>query len=301
VPTEERRAIAVVICCRDRAALLEQALVAVRAALEPGDELVVVDSGSTDPEVRAVAERAGATVVVHPRPGLSRARNAGWRATTHEVVAFTDDDCLPAAGWRRDVLDAFADDSVGAAWGDVVADRGSEVPLSSGHVGPRELTREVPLSSVGHGASMAFRRSALEDVGGFDELLGAGGLFRAGEDKDALWRVLGAGWRVVAAPGMAVTHVVHRETAEAIRVMKGYGVGAGAVTRKRVGDVPLRQLLQEELWVHGLQPTLRQAKAREWPGAQATAVRTVGMLQGWWRARRLRVVEGHLVPRDPED
>jgi hypothetical protein len=97
---------------------------------------------------------------------------------------------------------------------------------------------------------------------------------------------------------MRVTHVVHRETSEAVRVMQGYGVGAGAVTRKREGDVPLRQLVREELWVHGLQPILRQAKVGQWAGARATTMRSLGLLQGWRRARRYAVVDGHLAPRD---
>jgi GT2 family glycosyltransferase len=289
--------LAVVVCCRDRAALLEQALVTIRAALRPGDDLVVVDSASRDPEVQQVATRAGARLVVCDVPGLSRARNAGWRHTDRSLVLFTDDDCRPAAGWRQAAADAFADSSVGGAWGAVGADRETEVPLSAGETYGEEMTRTTVLSSVGHGASMAFRRSALEAIDGFDEWLGAGGHFRAGEDKDALWRVFAAGWRVVPAPDMAVTHVVHRDTSAAISVMRGYGVGAGAVARKRVGDVGLRRVVTDELWLHGALPAMRHVRHARWAWARATLLRMLGVVRGWSGAARMKVVDGHLQPR----
>ena len=288
--------LAVVVCCRDRAELLEQALAGIRDALRPEDDLVVVDSASTDPRVQQVAHAAGARLVVCREAGLSRARNAGWRHTDRTVVVFTDDDCLPAPGWRRSAVEAFEDDRIGGAWGEVTADRDSDVPLSSGETHTAEMARDTALSGVGHGASMAFRRSALEAVDGFDEWLGAGGHFRAGEDKDALWRVFTNGWRVIPAPAMAVTHVVHRDTAAAIRVMHGYGLGAGAVARKRLPDVGRRRALVDELWLFGALPTLRHLRHGRWAQARATVQRTRGFWQGWRAAGRMRVVDGHLIP-----
>jgi glycosyltransferase involved in cell wall biosynthesis len=294
--SEGAASLAVVVCCRDRAALLEEALVAIRASLHPQDDLVVVDSASQDPEVRAVALRAGARLVVCELPGLSIARNAGWRHTDRSLVLFTDDDCRPTSTWRDGAAAAFGDARVGGAWGAVAADRESEVPLSAGETHAEELTRTTVLSSVGHGASMAFRRSALEAIGGFDELLGAGGHFRAGEDKDALWRVFTAGWRVVPAPRMAVSHVVHRDLAAATRVMGGYGLGAGAVARKRVTDVGARRVLFDELWLHGALPALRHVRHGRWAWARALVLRSAGVLRGWRQAGRMKVVDGHLVP-----
>jgi glycosyltransferase involved in cell wall biosynthesis len=286
--------LAVVVCCRDRAALLEEALAAVVAALREGDELVVVDSGSTDPRVQQVARAAGAHLVVCERPGLSRARNAGWQATRHDVVLFTDDDCRPLPGWREAALQVFADASVGAAWGSVEADASTSVPLSSGDVDRVEMHRGTVLSDVGHGASMAFRRPVLEAIGGFDELLGAGAELRAGEDKDAFWRCFTAGWRVVSAPQMGVTHVVHRGAAEALRTMHGYGVGAGAVARKRADELGAAHVLSEELWRNGVLLTLRHLKHGRRALAWATVRRADGFVRGWRRARRLDLADGHL-------
>lgn len=288
----------VIVCTRDRTALLAGALPAVAGALRPGDELIVVDSASTGHDVRPMVERAGGRYLRVDEPGLSRARNAGWRAATHAVLLCTDDDCLPLPGWRDAAVRALAADRVGAVWGSVVADRDSGVPLSVGLSSLVELRADSDLSMAGHGACMGFRREALEAVGGFDVLLGAGGRFRAGEDKDAFDRLRRRGWRVVAAPDMAVTHVVHREDRQARRVMHGYGIGAGVIVRKRsrAGDGGGR-LLVTELWVHGLLSAAYYAKHGQLAAASAALARASGVLRGWAAVRGWPVVAGHLQDR----
>lgn len=286
---------AVVVCCRDRAALLAEALPTISAELAPGDDLLVVDSASVTGQVGRAAQAGGALVHRADVPGLSRARNVGWRATQADLLLFTDDDCRPLPGWRAAAVAAFADPAVGALWGTVVADRDSPIPLSVGLDDLAELDLDADLSMAGHGACMAFRRTALEAIGGFDDLLGAGGRFRAGEDKDGFWRVQRAGWRVVAAPGMAVTHVVHRDERQARTVMQGYGVGTGAllVKRRALGDP--RPLLRQELWRHGALPAYHWSRQRRFAAASGALARSVGVLQGWWTTRHWEVREGHLV------
>ncbi|MCW2779326.1 MAG: glycosyltransferase family 2 protein, partial [Frankiales bacterium] len=256
------------MCCRDRAGLLAEALPAVRAGLLPQDELVVVDSGSRDDAVRQVAEAAGARLVRCDLPGLSRARNAGWRAASAPLVLFTDDDCRPLPGWVDAAVAALSAPGVGLVWGHVLADADGGVALSvSTDDGPASYDGTGDLSATGHGAAMAFRRSVLEQLGGFDVALGAGGRYPAGEDKDAFWRAVRAGWQVRSAPGMAVTHVTWRPTTEALRTMYRYGVGAGAVSAKRGRLAGERGLVRGEVWRHGLLPAARSLRDGALPTA----------------------------------
>ncbi len=286
-----------VVCSRDRAALLAEALPAICAQLRPGDDVVVVDSASHDAGVRRVADLAGVRCLRVEEPGLSRARNVGWRATTAEVVLFTDDDCRPLPGWRDAATAALAGVGVGAVWGAVLADRSSPVPLSVGLEDLAELTAGSDLSQAGHGASMAFRRASLERIGGFDRWLGAGARWRAAEDKDAFDRVRRAGLRVCAAPAMAVTHVVHRDDRAAQRVMYGYGIGTGALLRKRIayGETYWRPL-GAELWRHGLLPALRWTRERRFAAALGALIKALGVIRGAWQTRGWPVEDGHLVP-----
>src|SRR4051812_39670363 len=70
-------------------------------------EVIVADDAAGDETRRQVEKWAGASrfalryVAVGPPHGPAAARNAGWRAARGEVVAFTDDDCVPDPGWLR--------------------------------------------------------------------------------------------------------------------------------------------------------------------------------------------------------
>lgn len=286
-------AVSVVVCSRDRAAMLAVALPPVLAALRPGDEVLVVDSASRDGSVAAAAAAAGVRVLRCERPGLSRARNVGWRATDRPLVAFTDDDCRPLAGWSGAVATAFAAPEVGAVWGRVLGGENGGIPLSvSDDGGPAGYDGGRNLSAIGHGACMAFRRTALEAIGGFDDLLGVGGLLGAGEDKDAFWRVVRAGWTTRYAADVAVSHVDWRDDAAARRVMFRYGVGAGAVAVKRRRLAGEHGLVLDELWRHGLVPAARRARHGRFAASSGALTRMAGVLSGARQARGLEIVDG---------
>ncbi|MFC9363772.1 glycosyltransferase family 2 protein, partial [Rhodococcus sp. NPDC057014] len=83
--------VTVVVCTRDRVDSLRIALDSILSLDHPGYEVIVVDNASrTDATQRYVAELGDprVRVVTEPRPGLSRARNAGVRAATPELGAF---------------------------------------------------------------------------------------------------------------------------------------------------------------------------------------------------------------------
>ena len=291
----DRRA-AVVVCSRDRAALLAESLAAIRAVLRDGDELVVVDSASVDEGVASTAAAAGARVVRVDTPGLGLARNAGWRASAGPVVVFTDDDCRPEPGWLEAATQALSEDGVGAVWGRVAdgPDGPGGLALSTTNVGaPVEGSLGADLSALGHGANMAFRREVLAQLGGFDPMLGVGSSLPAGEDKDAFWRAMRAGWRVRLAPAMVVTHVRWRDDREAVRQMFRYGVGAGAVVAKRRRLSGDRGLVAGELWRHGALPALRAARHGRGAESGAALSRAAGFVVGLVKAGRLPIDADH--------
>jgi glycosyltransferase involved in cell wall biosynthesis len=79
------------------------------------DELVVVDTGSTDATV-AIAEAAGARIVRHPwADDFSAARNAGLDVAAGDFVLVLDADEMATPGVRAELRALIADDTVGAA------------------------------------------------------------------------------------------------------------------------------------------------------------------------------------------
>jgi GT2 family glycosyltransferase len=86
---------------------LEPSLAAVAALDPPPFEVIVVDDASEDASA-AVAERSGARVLRLPeRGGAGRARNAGAREATGDVLTFVDADVLLPANAIETIVACF--------------------------------------------------------------------------------------------------------------------------------------------------------------------------------------------------
>ena len=127
-------------------------------------------------------------------PGAGRraggGRNLGWRRASAEWVAFLDDDVVPGPSW----LGALARDLDGLG-PEVAASQGRvRVPMPAGRR-PTDWERNVQGLETAQWATadMAYRRSVLEEVGGFDERFPRA--YR--EDADLGLRVVRAGHRIV--------------------------------------------------------------------------------------------------------
>lgn len=90
----EERFISVVIPNRNGAATLERCLRAALASDYGRFEVVVVDDGSEDASAEIIGAFPCKRVMLDRRRGVSRARNAGARAASGELLFFTDADCL---------------------------------------------------------------------------------------------------------------------------------------------------------------------------------------------------------------
>lgn len=235
--------IALVACTRNRADRLAPFFSSLRTlqCSEPW-ELVLVDSASTDDTLRrleAFAQQFGAhcSVVRATQKGLGLARNVGWRATRAPLVAFIDDDCYADPAYLQDVITCFAEQpSLGFLGGRIELFDPTDLPVTiktsreRADYAPGTVLRAGEL----HGANMAFRRTALEAVAGFDDALGAGTPFPC-EDIDVLARLLLAGWPGAYDPRPWVAHHHGRRTsAELAQLMQSYDAGRGAFQTKMV-------------------------------------------------------------------
>lgn len=121
--------------------------------------------------------------------GPAAARNAGWRQASAEWVAFLDDDVEVGPQWTA----ALARDLRGQPPGVAGSQGRIEVPLPSRR--PTDWERQIRGLETARWATadMAYRRSALGRLGGFDER------FRRAyrEDADLALRMLDAGYLLV--------------------------------------------------------------------------------------------------------
>ena len=289
--------LSVLVCTRDRATLLDGCLTAVRASLGPDDELVVVDSASRDPDpIRAVVDRHGGRYVRADEPGLSRARNIAWAAASAPLVAFTDDDCRPSPGWADAVVAGFEDPQVDFVTGPVAADSDVRLPVSV--VTARDARRFGPgtdPTACGAGANMAFRVEALEAVSGFDEMLGAGGPLRAGEDLDVFVRLLHQGRQGRYAPAATLDHVQWRSDGRAVALGWNYGLGAGAVGMKAGRSGAGWTLLGQRLGRDGVLSVVRSLRERHWTGTATNVLQFAGAVTGALRTLRRPIETGRFA------
>jgi GT2 family glycosyltransferase len=288
--------VAIVICTRDRPALLRDAVAAAMAARRAQDEVVVVDSASA-PDAAAAVSRvvgdAGARLVRCDRPGASLARNEGVVATTAEIVAFTDDDCRPRAGWAAAVADAFAADArIGFVTGRVEPVGDVRLALSAvTSDAARTFAAGDDPAAAGSGANMAFRRAAFVAAGGFDERFGPGARFPAAEDHDLFWRVLAAGWSGRFDPESIVDHIVWRGLREFLAANYRYGVGSGALAVAMASGPGGERRSGRPARIAGqsIRRAVAHARAGYEAGALGSLATTAGVVRGAVAARRGRL------------
>jgi O-antigen biosynthesis protein len=256
--------ISVVVPTRDRPERVRTWLDSLRRQEYPRFEVVVVDNAPTSDAVRTLvgADQSGGMAlryVREPRAGLSWALNAGTAASAGQIVAFCPDDGTPDRHWLAGLAYGFAEaEDIGCVTGMVLPAR-LDTPAQElfeylgGFSKDRDFSRAVfsrhgpqspvyPVPPFGAGANMAFRREALERIGGFDVALGTGTPARGGEDTLALTMVLLAGYRIAYEPAALMRHDNRRNLDSLPRQMAGYGVGLtayyAALLRHRPSVVP---------------------------------------------------------------
>jgi hypothetical protein len=241
--------ISVVVCTRDRPEQIKKCLNRLTLQQYPRYEVIVVDNAPTSDALRGVVEGQAGGVefryCVEPRPGLSWARNTGIATAKSDIIAFLDDDDEPDAHWLAAIADGFArGELIGCVSGIVLPARlDSAVEQLFEHVGGhskgRGFVKETfaksgpqsplfPLPPFGVGANMAFRRAALDRIGGFDVALGAGTPTSAGEDTLALTLTLLAGFEIAYEPDALMWHHHRTDISSLNRQLHGYSVGLTA-------------------------------------------------------------------------
>jgi GT2 family glycosyltransferase len=220
--------VSVVVASYNGAATLDQCLRSLAALNYPDYEVIVIDDGSRDATPR-IAEGYSVRLLRVENGGLARARNLGIAAATGQIVAFLDSDAYADPDWLFFMVTALEEQDAAAVGGPNLCPSGDgfvaqcidRAPGNPTHVlFDDELAEHVP------GCNMAFRKEALEQIGGFDAVHRA-----AGDDVDVCWKLLARGWRIAFAPGGFVWHHRRASVRAFLRQQKGYGRAEGHLKR----------------------------------------------------------------------
>ncbi|MPY85442.1 MAG: HAD-IIIA family hydrolase [Actinophytocola sp.] len=213
IPTTGRDNLAALLSALDNADGPRPAEVIVADDRRPGEPLPLPPLSLP---VRVIASGGG---------GPAAARNAGWRAARTEWIACLDDDVSIGADWPRALVTdiaALAPDCAGSQ-------ARLSVPLPERALTDSERDAAALMTAWWITADMAYRRSVLAELGGFDERFPRA--YR--EDSDLALRVRRAGYRIE--PGERVTRHPVRSEALLTSVRAQRGNADDAVMRHKYG------------------------------------------------------------------
>jgi N-acetylglucosaminyl-diphospho-decaprenol L-rhamnosyltransferase len=148
-------------------------------------EVIVVDNRSADTTCADVAGRAGVRLIAQAENlGFGRACNQGAAAASGEVLVFLNPDVTFTPGWLVQLAAGLREHSDAAIL--------CPETLYPGQAIPDSAAVTIEERDCGSGSCMAIRRTAWEELGGFDEQI-----FMYWEDTDLCWRAWLRGWRVL--------------------------------------------------------------------------------------------------------
>jgi glycosyltransferase involved in cell wall biosynthesis len=285
--------VSVVIATRDRPLAAARAVASVLACQHPTFEVVVVDQSANE-ESRHQLESLGDERIRYFRsqPGLSRARNLGWRQARHPLIAFTDDDCLVGPDWLSEFEAVFhSQPRVGLAFGNVLPGPVNGVTLTC-QKDRLSLARSLWSKHrvEGLGNCMAARRQVLEAAQGFDELLGLGAPLLAGEEVDLALRVLAQGHHLLHTPRVQLIHNGShpRERLSAYVQSNLYGTGVTYAKQIKLGHWCIIPHLTLLAW-----QALQGKSSVRFAGGSHRRDRLIGFIRGFWRGLNLELQGQH--------
>lgn len=289
-----------IVCSRNRPTLLAQS---VRSILE-GDavptELIIVDQSEQPDRHLATLSTSRPCAIRYlwsQLVGLSRANNFGVAAAAGAILVFSHDDVLVTPGWFGALVSALRV----AGLRSVVT--GQVLPAQANlHGGFAPSTKVDPVAARYEGRigkdvlfpmNMAMYRSAIDDVGGFDERLGPGTAFPAGEDNDFGFRLLEAGYRICYVPQATLFHCAWRKAEDYVPLRWSYGRGQGAFYAKHLS---LRDRYMLRRMIRGFRDHLWQSVwlIRHQPRrAYGSAIYSLGLLSGAAQWLLMQKASGH--------
>lgn len=213
--------ISVVICAYNAERTMDACLASVRGLRYPNYEVIVVNDGSTDRTLEIAERYSEARVISQPNRGLSAARNVGLEAATGEIVAYTDSDCVVDPDWLTYLAHRFVHDGYVAVGGPNLPPpekSRTEACVAASPGGPTHVLLDDEVAEHIPGCNMAFRKSALTRVEGFDPIFRA-----AGDDVDLCWRLQNEGHVIGFSPAALVWHHRRNTVRAYLKQQMGYG------------------------------------------------------------------------------
>jgi glycosyltransferase involved in cell wall biosynthesis len=223
----------VVVCTFNGSKTISKNLESLSKLRYPNYEVIIVNDGSNDITEAIVKEymyKYGFRLITTENRGLSNARNTGLESATGEIIAYVDDDAYPDPNWLSYLANEFRKTShVGIGGPNITAENDGPiaecVSISPGnpvHV----LISDTEAEHIA-GCNMAFRKSALIEIGGFDPQFKI-----AGDDVDVCWMLQKHGYTLGFSPAAMVWHSRRSSFKSYLKQQSNYGRAESQLEKK---------------------------------------------------------------------
>ncbi len=220
-PLDRAPRISVVICAFNAERTMDACLASLRTLRYPTYEVVVVNDGSTDRTLEISQRYPEVRIFSQENKGLSVARNVGYENASGEIIAYTDSDCVVDPDWLTYLAFKFVH-------GGFVAVGGPNLPppeesrtaacVAASPGGPAHVLIDDEVAEHIPGCNMAFLKTTLQEIGGFDPIHRA-----AGDDVDLCWRLQNHGHAIGFSPAAMVWHFRRNTIKAYLKQQMGYG------------------------------------------------------------------------------
>lgn len=223
--------ISFIVPMKNEEATLQTCLDSIVREMADGDELIVVDNGSTDGSLNIARRFKGIRLLECLNTFISGLRNTGASAAQGTLLAFIDADCLLTLGWRDAVIATLADASI-AATGSKYA-----LPPEPHWIELVWFSQRKPVPgdvSYINSGNLVIRGSVFRQSGGFDETL------QTGEDAELCFRLRSTGHRIWENPKIEAVHLGNPKSLTGFyKKQRWHGLGMLGTYRISPFDKPL--------------------------------------------------------------
>jgi len=203
IPEKRELKVTAAICCFNAEAFIENAVRSLLRQSRAPDEIIVVDDGSKDSSPDVIKKLPVKTIKHNDNKGLAAARNTALKHARGDIIVYIDSDTIADEKMIEKMLSFYDSEEVYAVGG-----MGIEVNIRNIYDKWRKYNaHQSPGDELNEDAEMlpglccSYRKSALEEIGGFDEFFK-----RNAEDHDISIRLKKAGGRLVYSPDIKVEH-----------------------------------------------------------------------------------------------
>ncbi|MCD6328428.1 glycosyltransferase [bacterium] len=175
-------------------------------------QIIVVDNNSTDNTPDILQQFDGIDVVFEPKQGAYAARNCGLEFAKHDLIAFTDADCLPKPDWLTQLVECMniPNQKVRPTQTGIIGGRVEAFPPSNlveEYIDHQKILDQEKMFGAAEfslpffvTANCLVRRDVFDRIGGFDTY------FKIAGDADLCWRAQLEGFGLAYCPDAAVVH-----------------------------------------------------------------------------------------------